>query len=183
MNKRTVPELAEFLAEATGLPDSSLRSLSRRLREAGLLSQHGHGRGAAAATAEDAATLLLVAATEFPPLHAALVGQALWACKPDLEPEDDEVALERQRVAEPFLIDGDPWGMHIPGIETKITLRIFRLPVASCVIDGNVVEPGRGWRITEGEEVFEIQPPDNNTAAVELLTGGYYWRAHTKQVT
>ena len=82
MVKRTVPELAEFLAEATGLPDSSLRSISRRLREAGLLSQHGHGRGAAAATAEDAATLLLVAMTEFPPLHAALVGQALRACTP-----------------------------------------------------------------------------------------------------
>ena len=81
MVKRTVPDLADFIAEATGLPDSNLRTISRRLREAGYLSQYGHGRGAAAATARDGALILLVAAAEVPPLHAVAMGEALRACE------------------------------------------------------------------------------------------------------
>ena len=87
MGKITVPALAEFIALATGFHDSNLRSISRRLREAGLLSQAGHGRGAATATPHDAALLLLVAACEVPPLHAATLGEALLAC--DILNKDD----------------------------------------------------------------------------------------------
>lgn len=68
------------------------------------------------------------------------------------------------------------------GIEIRITMRDFLLPVASVVISGGAVEPRTGDRITEGTEAFEIQPPDNNTPSVELQAGGYEWLVHTKRV-
>ena len=79
-HERTVMQTAEFIAEATDLEDSHLRTVSRRLREADLLSQSGRGRGAAAATAQDAALLLLVSALGVPPLHAVMIGEAVLAC-------------------------------------------------------------------------------------------------------
>ncbi len=81
MAKRTMPQLADFLAEATGLSESNLQSITRRLREAGRLSMAGRGpRSAATPTPHDAALLLLVAACEVPPLHAVTLGEALLAC-------------------------------------------------------------------------------------------------------
>lgn len=68
------------------------------------------------------------------------------------------------------------------GIEIKITMRDFILPVASVVIDGDTLEPRTGDRITEGTEVFEIQPIDQNKPSVELQAGGYEWLVHTKKV-
>lgn len=68
------------------------------------------------------------------------------------------------------------------GIEVRITMRDFILPVASVAIDGDEIEPRTGDRIMEGDEVFEIQPPDNNTPSVELQAGGYEWLVHTKRV-
>ena len=81
MAKRTMPQLADFIAEATGLSESNLQGIARRLREAGHLSMAGRGpRSAAAATPHDAALLLLVAACEVPPLHAVTLGESLLAC-------------------------------------------------------------------------------------------------------
>ncbi len=68
------------------------------------------------------------------------------------------------------------------GLEVKITMRDFWLSVASIVLDGRTVAPVIGDRITEGSEVFEIQPPDDNKKAVELLAGGYEYLVHTKRV-
>lgn len=68
------------------------------------------------------------------------------------------------------------------GIEVLIAMRDFVLPVASVVINGAVVEPRTGHRITEGEEVFEILPPNENTPSVELQAGSYEWLVHTKRV-
>lgn len=68
------------------------------------------------------------------------------------------------------------------GIEIRITMRDFTLPVASVVINGSAVEPRTGDRITEGSEIFEIQPPDEKTPSVELQAGGYEWLVHTKRV-
>lgn len=68
------------------------------------------------------------------------------------------------------------------GIEVKITMRAFILPVASVVIDGDQLEPRSGDRVKEGDEIFEIQPPDSNTPAVELQAGGYEWIVHTKRI-
>jgi len=68
------------------------------------------------------------------------------------------------------------------GIEIKITMRDFVLPVASLLIDGDQIEPRTGDRIQEGDEVFEIQPPDNNTPSVELQAGGFEYIVHTKKV-
>ena len=124
MPKRTIPELADFLAEATGLSDSNLRSISRRLREAGMLSQYGHGRGAAAATAKDAATLLMVASTEVPPLHAALTGQALWACKPFVTCETEEDVAELIKEARDLLVDGEPAKNPVLLAESLIERRV-----------------------------------------------------------
>jgi hypothetical protein len=68
------------------------------------------------------------------------------------------------------------------GIEIKITMRDFVLPVASLLIDGDAVEPRTGDRIQEGSEIFEIQPPNENTPSVELQTGGFEYIVHTKKV-
>ena len=68
------------------------------------------------------------------------------------------------------------------GIEIRITMRDFILPVATVVIDGSQVEPRTGNRIMEGDEIFEIQPPDEKTPSVELKAGGYEWLVHTKRV-
>jgi hypothetical protein len=68
------------------------------------------------------------------------------------------------------------------GIEVKITMRDFVLPVASVAIDGDEVEPRTGDRIIEGNEVFEIQPPDENTPSVELQAGLFEYIVHTKKI-
>jgi hypothetical protein len=68
------------------------------------------------------------------------------------------------------------------GIEVKITMRDFVLPVALVAIDGDEVEPRTGDRIIEGEEVFEIQPPDQNTPSVELQAGLFEYIVHTKKI-
>jgi len=68
------------------------------------------------------------------------------------------------------------------GIEIKITMRDFLFPVASVVVDGDTLEPRTGDRITEGTEVFEVQPIDANKPSVELQAGGYEWLVHTKKV-
>ncbi|MCH8998981.1 MAG: hypothetical protein IID48_12080 [Proteobacteria bacterium] len=81
MGKRTMPQLADFIADATGLSESNLQGIARRLREAGHLSMAGRGpQSAATPTPHDAALLLLVAACEVPPLHAVALGEALLAC-------------------------------------------------------------------------------------------------------
>jgi DNA-binding IscR family transcriptional regulator len=85
MKKVTTPALAEFIAELTNLPPSVLRTITRRLREAGHLSQAGHGRGAAAATPYDAACILLVAMAELTPVHSAVVAEQIGACRPSYE--------------------------------------------------------------------------------------------------
>ena len=75
--------------------------------------------------------------TEFPPLHAALVGHALRACKPDLESDVDDVARERVRLAEAFTVDGDvpkdPIRLAASVIERRdvireIVIRLHRRP-------------------------------------------------------
>jgi hypothetical protein len=68
------------------------------------------------------------------------------------------------------------------GIEIKITMRDFVIPVASSIIDGDAIEPRTGDRILEGDEIFEIQPPDMNKPSVELQPGGFEWVCHTKKV-
>jgi hypothetical protein len=68
------------------------------------------------------------------------------------------------------------------GIEVKVTMRDFVLPVASVLIDGDQIEPRTGDRIIEGDEVFEIQPPDDNTPSVELHAGLFEWLVHTKKI-
>ena len=68
------------------------------------------------------------------------------------------------------------------GLEVRITMRDFILPVTSLVIDSVTIEPRTGDRITEGSEIFEIQPPDNQKPSVELQTGGYEYLVHTKRI-
>lgn len=67
-------------------------------------------------------------------------------------------------------------------IELNVTMRDFILPAASVVIEGETLEPRKGDRIKEGDEVFEISPPDDKLPAVELLAGGYEWLCHAKRV-
>lgn len=60
--------------------------------------------------------------------------------------------------------------------------RQYLLPVDKVILDDKVVEPKTGWRITEGQEVFEIQPPDDNKPSVEQPTGNNDWLCHTVRV-
>ena len=69
------------------------------------------------------------------------------------------------------------------GIEITITMRDFMLPVADLLIDGDLIEPRTGDRIIEGDETFEIQPPDQTKPSVELQAGGIEWVVHTKRIT
>lgn len=68
------------------------------------------------------------------------------------------------------------------GLEVKVTMRHYLLPVASLVIDGDTIAPRTGDRITEGTEVWEIQPPDDRQASTGLLSGGYDYRVFCKRV-
>ncbi len=78
-----VPALVEFLAEVTGEPASTLGQIARRTREAGYLSQAGHGRAGAKATSRDAATILLVSMATNTAIHAVAVVEALSALERD----------------------------------------------------------------------------------------------------
>ena len=77
--RKSIPALADYLAALTGEPKSVLGHVARRLREAGDLSQAGHGSGAAESTSTDAATLLLVSMATRKAVHAPIVAQALHA--------------------------------------------------------------------------------------------------------
>lgn len=66
--------------------------------------------------------------------------------------------------------------------ETSSQRRQYLLPVASVIIDGVTVEPKTGWRITEGDEVYEIQPPNDEKPSVEQPTGNNDWLCHTIRV-
>ncbi len=68
------------------------------------------------------------------------------------------------------------------GIEISITMRDFVLPIELLLIDGDAITPRTGDRIIEGDEVFEIQPPDMNKPSVELQAGGFEWLCHTKKI-
>lgn len=74
---RTIPALVLHLAEITGLPESTIGNIARRIREGGLLTQAGRGRGAALAMSSDAATLCLVATATDKSVHAAIIADAL----------------------------------------------------------------------------------------------------------
>ena len=83
MDKVTTPQLAIALSELTGLPESLHMQIQRKAREAGYISESGHGRGAATATAEDAALMLLISLTGIAPRYAGVVAAALLEAKPD----------------------------------------------------------------------------------------------------
>lgn len=68
------------------------------------------------------------------------------------------------------------------GLEISVTMRDFWLPVASVVVGGETIEPRAGDRITEGDEVFEVAPPDDEKPAVERPAGGFDWLVHTKRI-
>jgi hypothetical protein len=72
---------------------------------------------------------------------------------------------------------------HEYGIEITITMRDFMLPVSDLLIDSDPVEPRTGDRIIEGDETFEIQPPDQSKPSVELQAGGIEYLVHTKKIT
>jgi hypothetical protein len=58
----TLSELVSVLAKTTGLPPATVFAYGRFAREAGLISQKGHGRGAAQMSPTDAANLLIAVA-------------------------------------------------------------------------------------------------------------------------
>lgn len=89
----------------------------------------------------------------------------------------DEFTARRNELANRVI--GADFGI---GTGIEVRMRSYILPAASLVIGGNVVSPVKGNRIIEGDEVFEIHPPDDGSRAVELQSGGYEWIVHTKQV-
>lgn len=69
------------------------------------------------------------------------------------------------------------------GMPITITMRDFVLPVADLLIDDDPVEPRTGDRILEGDELWEIQPPDQTKPSVELQAGGFEYIVHCKRIT
>ena len=123
-------QTAEFIAEATGLETSHLRTISRRLREADLLSQGGHGRGAAAATPQDAALLLLVIIPGVPPLHAVRVAEAILACTVGtMENVDGEthsvVGSAVEHIASLIVTGGDADLIHVTLQKDRLAVQIL----------------------------------------------------------
>ena len=68
------------------------------------------------------------------------------------------------------------------GIEVTILMRDFMLPIESVVLNDETIEPRVGDRIVDGDETFEIQPPDENRPAVEKPPGASDWLVHTKRI-
>jgi hypothetical protein len=73
-------------------------------------------------------------------------------------------------------------GFGAVGTGIAVVMRDYTLPVSSVVINGSQVDPVEGNKITEGDDTFEICPPDDGTSAVVLQAGGVEWLVHTKQV-
>ncbi len=160
--ERTVMQTAEFIADATGLETTHLRTISRRLSEADLLSQFGHGRGAAAATPQDAALLLLVGALAVPRLHAVRIGEAVCACTvgtmDDGETEDCEVvgnaidhvagliAAGADVSVIWIVLRGDDLGV---GISTGATSFHYEMPADSPARSKLAVKFGRPGRVVQ----------------------------------
>ena len=75
--KRSVPELTTFLADWLKIDRATVGNIIRKCREAGLLSPGRHGRGAAAVTSRDAASVLVAILSADRPLEAAASLKAL----------------------------------------------------------------------------------------------------------
>ena len=91
MTKRTILQLANFLAEITGLSETAHQQQARKARERKHVSQAGRGRSAASATPEDAAMLLLIAAVGLADRYADVTAVALKATTPMLSTEGGEL--------------------------------------------------------------------------------------------
>lgn len=69
------------------------------------------------------------------------------------------------------------------GGSTEVVLRTWLLPVASCAIGGVSVEPRTGDRILgDADGVWEITPPDANSAAVRIEQGDAEWTCSSTRV-
>lgn len=62
----------------------------------------------------------------------------------------------------------------------ETTIRKYLLPVASVVIDGEEIEPQRGWLVIEGGSEFEVIPDGNGEHAAELDSTGFDWIVNAK---
>jgi len=119
------------MADAFGLQSSVERSRARRIREAGFLSQEGHGRGAAEAIPKDATMILLVSAVGSAPLHAGKMAAAFDECiSKDGKSVVDEVAELIDIGADTHSVTVNPTGKLCVGIRDNGTgkTRDFETP-------------------------------------------------------
>jgi len=71
---------------------------------------------------------------------------------------------------------------HETGIQVKVSMRDYFLPVSSVVLAGKEVEPTEGMVVVDGSHEFEILPVPGKPA-VELQPGGYRYLVHTKRIS
>ena len=64
------------------------------------------------------------------------------------------------------------------GLDVKVSMRDFILPVSGLVINGVTITPEAGDQIFEGDHVYELQPLESGKLAAELLPGGFDYLAH-----
>jgi hypothetical protein len=70
------------------------------------------------------------------------------------------------------------------GGSTEVVLRTWLLPTADCQIGGVALEPRTGDRIVDDVQVvWEIMPPDANSAAVRLEQGDREYACSTQRVS
>lgn len=77
--------------------------------------------------------------------------------------------------------DIDHVGFNSAGTEIETTTREYMIAVADSVLDGDEVEPLPGDIITEGEQVYQVLP-DNEQRSVVLMSGGYEFKVLTKRI-
>jgi len=68
------------------------------------------------------------------------------------------------------------------GFLIRVVSRDFMFPVAAIVLAGETVEPRSGDVLVAGDDEFELLPL-GTTPAVELMSGDFRYRVHTKKVT
>lgn len=68
------------------------------------------------------------------------------------------------------------------GLDVKVSMRDFILPLSAMVISGGTIIPEVGDQIIEGSLVYEIQPMESGEVAAELLPGGFEYIAHAVEL-
>lgn len=88
-------------------------------------------------------------------------------------------------LSEAFDAIRDPAEGYLSGMEEGVvvdaSVRVYQLPVDSVVVDGETIQPKRGYMIIENDEMWEILPRSNGEPAAQLDRLTNDWIVNTKR--